>query len=202
MDKKLIIFEIVSALVMAVLVTGVLVVIAAIIGGNYMTDFTFMGDQGYEATGVLGIIFGLPLGGVLGAYMAGRRFGASEQKTSRSILLGLVVGMALLTMFFVNQSQGRYDQLRFYSGTTDIESMYPEFKNLECFAGCSYEYDKQGDDYYFAYIVHGSGIPIVKATCFKVDTASVITKIGEFPDPADSYVGYRDIDPKSCKGVK
>lgn len=202
MNKKSLIIEVVVALVGAVLVAFILLFVFSFIGGNFMTDFVFMGERGHEATGVLGIIFGLPIGGILGAYLVRRKFAMSEQNTSQAILLGLVVGVSLLAIFFVNKAQENYDSLRYYSGTTAIESMYPEFKNPDCFAGCSFRYDKDGDNYYFAYIVNGSGAPIVKATCFQVDGESVVTKVGEFTNPADSYNGYQDINPKDCSGIK
>ena|SRR3989344_8469501 len=45
----------------------VFLVIAALYGGNYATDFTFAGQRGYEATGALGALIGLILGGALGS---------------------------------------------------------------------------------------------------------------------------------------
>ncbi len=53
-----------------------------------------------------------------------------------------------------------------------IESEYPELKEFESqksFAGQSIKIEVDGIDHYFAYIVHGSGLPIVQATCFRVD---------------------------------
>lgn len=202
MNKKLILFEVLAAVVVAAVVTTILLFVAINIGGNFFTDFTFIGERGYEATGWIGIILGLPLGGILGAYLIRRKFAMSEQNTSQAILIGLLVGVSLLAIFFANQLQENYDSLRYYSGTTAIESMYPEFKNPDCFASCSYKYDKNGGDYYFAYIVHGSGVPIVNATCFKVDDNSVVTKVGEFPNPSDSYYGYQDVNPKDCSGIR
>ncbi len=101
MNKKLIIFEILGALVVAVLFNIVFYIIAATIGGNYMTDFTFMGRRGYEATGMLGVIFGLLLGGMLGAYVVRRRFTTAEQKISSAIGIGLLAGIILLSIVFV-----------------------------------------------------------------------------------------------------
>jgi len=193
-NKKLIILEIVSALVMSVLVAIVFYSIAATIGGNL--------DIGYEISGMFGIIFGLPLGGMLGAYVVRRRYTEAEQRISSAILIGLLVGISLLSIDFVKDAQVTHDQLRYNAGTIAIESMYPEMKNLDCFASCSYKYDKEGNDYYFAYVEHGSGVPIVKATCFKVNGESVVTKVGEFPNPTDSYIGYKDVNPKDCSGIK
>ena len=202
MNKKLIPIKIIAPLISALLVGYVFLSVFSTIGGNFMTDFTFLGGRGYEATGLIGIIFGLPLGGMFAAYLARHKFGVAQQEASQAILIGLLVGVVLLLIVFANQTQKNYDQLRFNSGTTAIESQYPEFKNLDCFASCSFKYDKDGDDYYFAYIVHGSGVPIVKATCFKVDKDSVVTKVGEFSNPADSYIRYQDINTRTCVGTK
>jgi hypothetical protein len=202
MSKKILFIEIASAVIMAVLVTLVLSYVATIIGANFMTDFTLLGNRGYEATGIIGTIFGLPVGGILGAYLVRRKFGVNVQRTSEAILVGLSVGAILLALFFANQAQQNYDQLNFYAGQIAIESKYPEFKNMDCFATCSYKYKKEGPDYYFAYIVNGSGVPIAKATCFKFDKDFQVTKVGEFPNTVDSYYGYQDIDPKNCSGIK
>lgn len=86
-----------------------------------------------------------------------------------------------------------------------IESEYLELKNFEdqkSFAGQSIKIVNNGNDHYFAYIVHGSGLPIVQATCFRVDRMFRVFKVGEFPDQADSYIGYRDVDTKTCTGIK
>jgi len=86
-----------------------------------------------------------------------------------------------------------------------IETAYPEFKdfeNQESFAGRSVKSEVDDGDYYFAYIVHGSGLPIAEATCFRVDRVGRVFEIGLFPDPVDSYAGYRDINPRNCKGIK
>ena len=86
-----------------------------------------------------------------------------------------------------------------------IEKVYPRFREFEkqsSFAGQSVKSEAVKGDYFFAYIVHGSGVPIVEATCFRVDSMGRAFKIGLFPDPLDSYYGYSDVDPKSCKGIK
>ena len=85
------------------------------------------------------------------------------------------------------------------------ETAYPEFKdfeNQESFAGHSVKSEVDDGDYYFAYMVLGSGLPIAKATCFRVDRTGRVFEIGLFPDPVDSYAGYRDINPRDCKGIK
>ena len=86
-----------------------------------------------------------------------------------------------------------------------IESAYPEFKdfqNQESFAGQSVKSEVDDADYYFAYLVLGSGLPVAEATCFRVDRAGRVFKVGLFPDPVDSYAGYRDVNPRNCKGIK
>ena len=90
-------------------------------------------------------------------------------------------------------------------GRSAIESAYPEFKdfeNQESFAGQSVKSEIDESDYYFAYIVLGSGLPIAEATCFRVDRSGRVFMIGVFPDLLDSYAGYRDIDPRNCRGIK
>ncbi len=86
-----------------------------------------------------------------------------------------------------------------------IETAYPEFKDFEnqgSFAGKSVKTLKDGNDLYVAYMVLGSGVPIVQATCFRVDWMRRVYRVGEFPIGIDSYAGYRDIDPKNCNGIK
>ncbi len=91
-----------------------------------------------------------------------------------------------------------------------IEEAFPifnsEYEKKPCFAGCSVKVVEENKVYYYAFITHGSGVPIGIATCFSVSGADTsnykVVKIGEFPDKTDSYIGYKDIDPKSCKGIK
>lgn len=40
------------------------------IGGNYFTNFEFMGARGYEATGIIGSFAGGALGSVIGIILA------------------------------------------------------------------------------------------------------------------------------------
>jgi hypothetical protein len=86
-----------------------------------------------------------------------------------------------------------------------IEETYPEFRDFEnqdSFAGQSVKIEVDDGDYYFAYMVHGSGVPIAQATCFRVDRVGRVFEVGVFPDPVDSYAGYRDLNLKSCRGMK
>lgn len=85
-----------------------------------------------------------------------------------------------------------------------IEQTFPEFADFEnqpSFAGTSVKVVEDDGEYWFAYIVHGSGLPIVHATCFRADRVKGY-QVGEFPDPLDSYAGYRDVDPRTCRGIK
>lgn len=85
-----------------------------------------------------------------------------------------------------------------------IEQTYPEFADFEnqpSFAGTSVKVVLDEGEYYFAYLTQGSGVPIAKATCFRVDWQTAY-RIGEFPNPFDSYLGYSDVDPKTCKGIR
>jgi hypothetical protein len=86
-----------------------------------------------------------------------------------------------------------------------IETAYPEFKDFEhqkSFAGQSVKVEVDDGDYYFAYMVLGSGLPIAQATCFRVDRVGGVFEVGVFPDPVDSYAGYRDVNPKNCRGIR
>jgi hypothetical protein len=86
-----------------------------------------------------------------------------------------------------------------------IETAYPEFKDFEnqkSFAGQSVKSEVDDGDYYFAYMVLGSGLPIAEATCFRVDRVGRVFETGVFPDPVDSYAGYRDVNPRNCRGIK
>jgi hypothetical protein len=86
-----------------------------------------------------------------------------------------------------------------------IETAYPEFKDFEnqkSFAGQSVKSEVDDGDYYFAYMVLGSGLPIAQATCFRVDRLGRVFEVGLFPDPLDSYAGYRDVNPRNCRGIK
>ena len=85
-----------------------------------------------------------------------------------------------------------------------LEKEFPEFKGFEeasSFAGVSVKIQEEGSVHYYAYILHGSGIPILKVTCFRVDRMFRVFKIGEFPDMLDSYIGYMDIDARTCGGI-
>jgi hypothetical protein len=86
-----------------------------------------------------------------------------------------------------------------------IETAYPQFKDFEnqkSFAGQSVEIEVDDGDYYFAYIVLGSGLPIAQATCFRVDRVGRVFEVGVFPDPVESYAGYQDVNPRNCRGIR
>jgi hypothetical protein len=88
-----------------------------------------------------------------------------------------------------------------------IEKEYPEFKDYENWEETSMtprriKSEQDENDFYFAYIQEGSGVPIAQATCFRVNRSLEVFKIGTFPDNLDSYSGYTDIDPKNCIGIR
>jgi hypothetical protein len=84
-----------------------------------------------------------------------------------------------------------------------IEQAYPDltgFEQTEGFAGHDVKVVSDGSDHYFAYLVLGSGVPIAQVTCYRVDRAMRVFKVGEYPDPVDSVVGYSEVNPKNCRG--
>lgn len=83
-----------------------------------------------------------------------------------------------------------------------LQLEFYDFENQNSFAGRSVKNAIKGNDYYFAYIEHGSGVPIAKATCFKVDAAYKSAKIGEFPNETTPAGIYTGIDPLTCNGIK
>lgn len=86
-----------------------------------------------------------------------------------------------------------------------IEAAYPEFldfENQESFAGQSVESLKENGDYFFAYIVHGSGVYAIQATCFKVDTTNQVTLMGTYPEAGGpSTTETTALNPKTCTGI-
>ncbi len=50
------------------LIVGLLVglIVGSFIGGNFMMDFEFAGNRGYEATGLIGAMVGGPMGAIAG----------------------------------------------------------------------------------------------------------------------------------------
>jgi len=130
--------------------------------------------------------------------------------TTRIFLLAAILCMVGCCAF-TSQHKSKPDTLvngvdssesRFRSS---IETAYPEFKDFEnqkSFAGKKVKFVKDEPDMCYAYMELGSGVPIARATCFRVDQAGHVSRIGEFPNPVDSYVGYSDIDPCTCKGIK
>jgi len=86
-----------------------------------------------------------------------------------------------------------------------VETQYPQFSNFEnqkSFAGQKVNFAKDDSGGHLAYMVLGSGLPVIKATCFSVDSQGQVLPLGEFPDPKDSYRGYSDVDPRNCRGIK
>jgi hypothetical protein len=141
--------------------------------------------------------------------------GIVEMLKTRIVTIGVVMLMLTAAGLGCSSTTTHTDTITGLSGSAQpdrvvlgrsaIESAYPEFKDFEnqgSFAGQSVKSEIDEVDYYFAYIVLGSGLPIVEATCFRVDRAGRVFEIGVFPDPVDSYAGYRDVDPRNCRGIK
>jgi hypothetical protein len=127
------------------------------------------------------------------------------------ILLVIIISMGVYVFLSIHKSNIRNQIVK--SDNEDIEinfrnileNQYPEFKNFEnqtSFAGKKVKMEIYEGDRYYAYMVLGSGLPIAEATCFRVDSIGRVFKIGLFPDPASSYIGYTDINPKNCRGIK
>ncbi len=86
-----------------------------------------------------------------------------------------------------------------------IENLYPEFKTFEhlnSFAGNAVTYTVKNGTYYFAYEILGSGVPVAQANCFAVSSNKQVTKIGTFPQPNGQGIGFSNVDPTTCQGIK
>ena len=78
-----------------------------------------------------------------------------------------------------------------------VETRYPEFKDFDkqrSFAGTAVNFIEKEGNFYFSYIVYGSGVPIAGATCFKVDSQNNVTKMDKL---LTTYRG-EGIDIKTC----
>ncbi len=51
----------------------VLLVLGAFLGGNIAPEFELAGLRGYEATGIVGLLAGMVVGGALGGRLASKR---------------------------------------------------------------------------------------------------------------------------------
>jgi hypothetical protein len=86
-----------------------------------------------------------------------------------------------------------------------IAQQYPEFsedyEKGSCFTRCSVKVIERNKSYFYAFVLHGSSIPRVKATCVRVDgqemTQFTVSKVGEF-DSSNIDGSYTDIDPMTC----
>ncbi|VVB77824.1 Uncharacterised protein [uncultured archaeon] len=119
-----------------------------------------------------------------------------------SVLIGLFITIQETSKNEIREEDNEDIEISFRNL---VETAYPDFKdfeNQESFAGKKVKFENLDGDRYYVYMVLGSGLPIAEATCFRVDRAGRVFKIGVFPDFLDSYLGYRDIDPKNCKGIK
>lgn len=130
-----------------------------------------------------------------------------KHKKQIYVFLGVVFVLIILIFLGIQKMKIRIEPLTVteLSKRAAVEAAYPEFKNFEfqeSFAGKVTMQEEVGSDFYIAYVENGSGLPIVKATCFRVDKDFKVTQIGTFPDPVDSYAGYSSIDVRTCKGIK
>lgn len=86
-----------------------------------------------------------------------------------------------------------------------IESVYHEFHDFEhqrSFAGHDVATRTDGRDVYVAYKVLGSGLPVVKATCFCVNQQDGVRMVGRYPGPDRGALVDRDVDPRTCRGLR
>lgn len=84
-----------------------------------------------------------------------------------------------------------------------MEASYPEIKSFfrqPGMAGQSVKTLPEGESVYYAFITFGSGLPIAKATCLRVDQSNQVTKIADFPSSQQNSAELTDVDPKTCRG--
>lgn len=89
-----------------------------------------------------------------------------------------------------------------------ILKRYPQYTAYPCCQASEYpaaaHVISNGSDHYFAFITYSDDfIDVIEwADCYRVDRLFRIYQVGEFPDLADSYYGYRQVDPFNCQGVR
>lgn len=89
-----------------------------------------------------------------------------------------------------------------------ILKRYPQYTAYPCCQASEYpaaaHIKRDGSDHYFAFITYSDDFidVIERAECYRVDRLFRIYQVGEFPDPADSYYGYHQVDPFNCQGVR
>ncbi|MFA5259057.1 MAG: hypothetical protein WC402_03190 [Candidatus Pacearchaeota archaeon] len=119
------------------------------------------------------------------------------------IVVVLLIFIGLLVKLNYISDKGQTDSsVKFKEA---IEKQYPELKDFEIqdsFAGTKIKTDIIEGERYYVYLTLGSGVPIAKATCFRVDSDFKVYRVGEFPNSLDSYIGYTDVNPLDCKGIK
>lgn len=69
---KRILICILSGMTGGIVIAFIGLVVGATYGGNYATGFQFGGQQGYEATGIMGAVIGFVGGGFLSVYLVDR----------------------------------------------------------------------------------------------------------------------------------
>lgn len=92
MDTKTILIEVIGASIFAFVIGFLFWVLGANYGGNNPVP-TFWGLPGYEGAGAFAALFGMPLGGILGAYLV-------RKLCTSAIAVGLSVGIVLFLSFF------------------------------------------------------------------------------------------------------
>lgn len=112
----------------------------------------------------------------------------------------LIFFLVFAVVLFIQYNNKQQESLR----RNAIAAVYPEFttdyENRLCFAGCSVERVKVAQNYYYAFIAHGSGLPIVSATCLYVDANLHVELVGNFSQRESDNV-YHTIDPITCSGL-
>lgn len=88
-----------------------------------------------------------------------------------------------------------------------IQKRYPQYKDYPCCQDSVHQKSTQvisdGSDHYFAFITYSKDFEgiIERADCYRVDRLFRIYLVGQFPDLADSFNNYHDIDPFICQGL-
>lgn len=142
--------EVLAAFLGAALLLIPSLMFGASIGGNFATDFTFAGNRGYEATGVLAAFFGLPIGGFLGSYICWRKLKVPHSIIA-TILLGIGAGLCIFLLLWGNQIYMDLDEI----GTGHGEYEAFEIHNLTRLYSISIE---EGDKHGLRMLFSASGL--------------------------------------------
>ena len=105
-DATLMVIEFMSAAVGALILGGILLLITAIMGGNWANEFQFGWLRGYEATGIIGWFIGIVVGSTIGAYGVNRKthhIGSWQQTAA-----GAIAGILPAFIYFFNSFNGTW----------------------------------------------------------------------------------------------